>query len=712
MIRLKLKNKGPDGAEQAPDDQTGEANVTPKSKTKSKRKRETDGTDQSPSKQVATEGAPTPKITLSKPKPKTQKPKISLVNNAQPSEDTGTIPAISAISAGTQAASAVPIDTLPDGTQQPIPKLKVKLSTKAPKTPRASKTKKSESKAIKAPKIKLVTQTTKEPKQEEPEAPAATSENPPKAIPKQSKKDKAPKIRVKPNRNPGSGYDSEAPDREDDPMVEDAIALRMVPGQHLDYLRAACDQGELKNVTIKFKDSRRAVVSIHEQLFAAKLIDLPTITETHKSFDRKNIYKVADVCQMLLVTEPIQYEDDVLKLESTSLEGTDATCTPHGITPPMHNVKHRRFRKRISRKVIESVEARVDELFKKDEEAEKTIYELLDSTTTTSRAGSAAPTPRPVIGDEDEDEEDEEEEDDDYDADIEAMAKEVTASLQSTAPKVEKPHTAPTSAAGKPAETPKDQDEDFMDLDVEIEKALESDEDEEDDDDDEDEDDEEEEEEEEDEEEDVNGPRGEDLDEEAQEALNRNQIIREELRDLARSLAQKEKEKDARKNPILKGRVLNDIKKIKQEIETKKKQLKKIPGYDDDLDDILANLGDGDDNEDDKTSTLPTPKPNIEDVPPPILATAAAVSLSKEPSAATPVVSASLSSTVATPAGDTYEVDFQRSSEPPSAFNSTPQPDYEEESEEGASENEKPTNKPANHDDLFGEEEADFDSLF
>lgn len=488
-----------------------------------------------------------------------------------------------------------------DGGPASLPRLKVKLT--ANKKQAKSSTKKGDPKN--APKIKLVNPLGTASKEEVAEVvtTAATAGSPesqrastPRSTPKvvlKSKKDKVPKIRVKSVRQSGSGYDSEAPDREEDPMIEEAVVLRMVPGQHLDFLRAACEgeQGELKNVSIKFKDARRAVVTIHGQLFAAKLVDLPTITEAHKSFDRKNIYKVADVCQMLMVTEPIQYEDDVYKLESTSLEGDAGPTVPHGITPPLYNVRRRRFRKRISRKVIESVEARVDELFRKDKEAIKTAYEVLDANSLNgvSRAGSVALTPKPG----DEEEEDDEEEDDEEEEEEEEDTK----------------HGVQPAKAGGALFSKEEEDMGFSDLDIEFEKALKSvasegndetkghgaiskpraeeededeEEEEEEDEEEEDEDDDDDDDEDEDEDED------EDDDDEAQEAVKRYKIVREEIRDLVHSLSQKEKEAEARKNPILKNRVLNDIKKIKQEIEIKKRQLKNIPGHkEDDLDELL-----------------------------------------------------------------------------------------------------------------------------
>lgn len=45
-------------------------------------------------------------------------------------------------------------------------------------------------------------------------------------------------------------------------------------------------------------DSRRAAFSLNNQLYAAKLIDLPSIVESQKTLDGKQMFKVADISQV------------------------------------------------------------------------------------------------------------------------------------------------------------------------------------------------------------------------------------------------------------------------------------------------------------------------------------------------------------------------------------------------------------------------------
>ena len=71
---------------------------------------------------------------------------------------------------------------------------------------------------------------------------------------------------------------------------------------------------------------------------------------------------------MLVVDEPIENESVI---NSTALN-VDDYVWPHGMTPPLRHVRKRRFRKRISRRAIEVVEENVEELLKRDEEADET----------------------------------------------------------------------------------------------------------------------------------------------------------------------------------------------------------------------------------------------------------------------------------------------------------------------------------------------------
>jgi transcription initiation factor TFIID subunit 7 len=170
----------------------------------------------------------------------------------------------------------------------------------------------------------------------------------------------------------GHGYDSEAEDIEQHPLIEHQFVVRMPPGEDCDYLRKAITDREVGTAAadIKFRffdrDGRRGMVSIKGKHYAASMVDLPCIIEGHKSWDRKNFYKVADIHQMLLVTKRVKDADEARKVPVP--EDVDETTWqyPHGITPPMHWVRKRRFRKRISKRTIEAVEEEVERLLSLD----------------------------------------------------------------------------------------------------------------------------------------------------------------------------------------------------------------------------------------------------------------------------------------------------------------------------------------------------------
>ncbi|KAI9722735.1 MAG: hypothetical protein M1812_001666 [Candelaria pacifica] len=204
-----------------------------------------------------------------------------------------------------------------------------------------------------------------------------------------------PILRVKskgkpPPRPLGSGYDSEASDREDDPAIEEEFILRMEPGDDCDYLRRAIEEKRIgipmsqggADVRMKFlsKDGRRAMVTIRQRHYAATLVDLPCIVEGMKSWDKKGWWKTADICQILLVIGRVPNEQAAL---TVALPGTVDPKTyqyPHGLTPPMHYVRKRRFRKRVSNRTIEAVEEEVERLLQADVDcvAGSSKYEVLD----------------------------------------------------------------------------------------------------------------------------------------------------------------------------------------------------------------------------------------------------------------------------------------------------------------------------------------------
>ncbi len=185
----------------------------------------------------------------------------------------------------------------------------------------------------------------------------------------------------------GEGYDSEEEDRETDPLIEEEFVLRMLPGEHCDYLRRMVDE---RKIGVPAKDGgaefqmrwlpgmeRRALVTVRGTHFVGVLVDLPTITEGMKTWDKRNFMKSADVCQMLLVFATVADETEAKSIALPAMVAKDFRW-PHGLTPPMHDCIHRRFRKRLSKKEIKDKEAELQRLLNEDRIALESKWELFD----------------------------------------------------------------------------------------------------------------------------------------------------------------------------------------------------------------------------------------------------------------------------------------------------------------------------------------------
>ena len=56
--------------------------------------------------------------------------------------------------------------------------------------------------------------------------------------------------------------------------------------------------GRLRQAEVWPGDSRRAVFHVGNNLYSSKLVDLPCVIETQKTLDNKQMFKVADICQV------------------------------------------------------------------------------------------------------------------------------------------------------------------------------------------------------------------------------------------------------------------------------------------------------------------------------------------------------------------------------------------------------------------------------
>ncbi|KAI0842985.1 TAFII55 protein conserved region-domain-containing protein [Hypoxylon sp. FL0890] len=186
---------------------------------------------------------------------------------------------------------------------------------------------------------------------------------------------------------PGDAYDSEASDREVDPTRESTFILRVLPGTAVDYLKKAIADGTVgvpkqnggADFGVQFVDAkqRRAMVTINGTHFAAVLVHLPTITEAMKSWDRKNMMKNSDITEMLLCFQEVNNEYEAKTVPLPPMVVKNEHKWPHGITPPMHDAVHRRFRKTLSEKQWQTSAERVAKLLEDDAAAIESHAEFL-----------------------------------------------------------------------------------------------------------------------------------------------------------------------------------------------------------------------------------------------------------------------------------------------------------------------------------------------
>jgi TATA-binding protein-associated factor Taf7 len=135
-------------------------------------------------------------------------------------------------------------------------------------------------------------------------------------------------------------------------------------------------------------DTRKGRVKFDDEVFDARLVDLPCIIESLKTIDRKAFYKTADICQMLVCKtkdDPWTLSDEELCKKSGKKSGNEPGGLskkyqwPSGITAPLKNVRKKRFRKLVRKKAFdyEEIVRELKQLFIEDREAIKTEYEVV-----------------------------------------------------------------------------------------------------------------------------------------------------------------------------------------------------------------------------------------------------------------------------------------------------------------------------------------------
>ncbi|CAG0887110.1 unnamed protein product [Cyprideis torosa] len=170
--------------------------------------------------------------------------------------------------------------------------------------------------------------------------------------------------------------------------LESQFFLRMPrePGKKLEEILMEGDMTAKDRLKIELEsDMRKGKVYLDDRAYRAKLWDLPTVVESLKTVDRKNFYKTADICQMLQVYEDeSSEEEDVTELTKAQREKKEKKkySYPHGITPPLKNIRRRRFRKTLKKKYADlpEIEKEVKRLLRMDLEAVDVKWELVEDT--------------------------------------------------------------------------------------------------------------------------------------------------------------------------------------------------------------------------------------------------------------------------------------------------------------------------------------------
>jgi len=193
-----------------------------------------------------------------------------------------------------------------------------------------------------------------------------------------------------PKRPTGVGYDSELEDREIDPVILEAFVLRMLPGDDCNYIRDAIANGTVgvsilqKGADIRMRvldvNGRRGILQVRGKQYAFTIVDLPTITEGMKSWDKKNFIKSVDISQMCLVLGPCKTDEEARTYPLPPDVDPKNYQYAHGLTAPMRNVRKRRFERTARARLddIEAIERKVNSLLEADSKASHTSYEVLD----------------------------------------------------------------------------------------------------------------------------------------------------------------------------------------------------------------------------------------------------------------------------------------------------------------------------------------------
>ncbi|KAH8396144.1 hypothetical protein KR222_004001, partial [Zaprionus bogoriensis] len=129
-------------------------------------------------------------------------------------------------------------------------------------------------------------------------------------------------------------------------------------------------------------EMRYGEVHFNNHLLYAKCVDLPTVIESYKTADKVNLYKTADICQLLVCNREPQKEPEKEPEPEPPVEEKEADkefLWPHGLTPPFRHVRKRRINIALRAKniVASDIVREVNDLLRMDNEAVRVDYEVI-----------------------------------------------------------------------------------------------------------------------------------------------------------------------------------------------------------------------------------------------------------------------------------------------------------------------------------------------
>ncbi|CAG9785574.1 unnamed protein product [Diatraea saccharalis] len=191
----------------------------------------------------------------------------------------------------------------------------------------------------------------------------------------------------------------------DYPVELESQFIMRLPEEPAKALRSVLNTGEnLKNrLTIQMEnDMRQGEIRFDHWLLHAKIVDLPTIVESHKTIDRKSVYKTADICQIMICKDEIdptttEEESPTKNKKKDPYKVDKKFLWPHGITPPTKNIRKRRFRKTLKKKNVEApeIEKEVKRLLRADNEAVSFTWEVINEEDDNNEKSEIQPPAKP-----------------------------------------------------------------------------------------------------------------------------------------------------------------------------------------------------------------------------------------------------------------------------------------------------------------------------